>query len=267
LRAVAGVLTVALLLAMGALTLRSSGEAPVPGADREELRSVLKNLERERRERELLADEVQDLRVRLDLLEWDLAASGADHLAEAGQRDEGTEDTPARESLRDAQPPAFDGGRLVRAGTDEREAARLRALWAEIELAKLYVIDRAEREGWSRSRRYEELQALQGSVRASLDDDSYDRYLYAAGTPNRVVVRDVIDQSPADRAGIRPGDTVVSYDGSRVFARAELREATSFGEEGQQVRLEILRNGRSEVVTVPRGPLGLLLMSQLHEPR
>ena len=261
-----------LLVALGVLALRQPAgdtELPAPREQREDLRAALRDLERERGERERLSQEVRELRARLEILEWAVVAPGTDAQAAHAPPSEAAaaEPAPAPKAPRARAPSGFDRPRLLEAGVDDFEADRLRALWSEVELAKLGVIDQAEREDWPRSRRYEELQVLQESVRDRLDDDSYDRYLYAAGTPNRVVVRDVIDRSPADRAGVLPSDLVMSYDGSRIFGREELQKATSFGDPGESVILEIVRAGQSRLVTVPRGPLGLLLMSQSHEPR
>jgi hypothetical protein len=269
LQVVAAVAVGGLFLGLGALALRQTAPSRLPASpDAEQLEVVLRNLERERQARELLAGEVRELRVRLDLLEVDLAESSGERLPDAAESETGTaEEVSESDSPDTVQPPAFDPARLVETGVDRREAERLRALWSEIELGKLHVIDQAEREGWPRHRRYAELQMLEESVRATLTEESYDRYLYAAGRPNRVVVRDVIDQSSAAAAGVRPGDIVLSYDDSRIFGRAELREATSLGDAGQRVRLEVLRGGRRRTLTVPAGPLGLLLMSQLDEPR
>jgi hypothetical protein len=258
---------VAFVLVGGALLLWPSREDPEPAVHGEQLRVALHDLERATRERARLAEDVEALRVRLELLEWGVGASAGETSRKAAPPEAAMANEPQGERPRGAQRPAFDEERLLEAGIGEREAGRLRALWSDIELAKLRVIDQAEREGWSRRRRYDELQALQESVRSSLDEDSYDQYLYAAGRPNRVVVRDVLDRSPAAMAGLRPGDIVLSYDGSRIFGREELNQAISFREEEEQVQIEVLREGRVQRVSVPGGPIGALMTAQLHEPR
>lgn len=50
--------------------------------------------------------------------------------------------------------------------------------------------------------------------------------------------------SPADRAGLRPGDVVLSVDGVPVKSSADLRNRIGLAEVGQTVALEVLRDGR-----------------------
>ena len=58
-----------------------------------------------------------------------------------------------------------------------------------------------------------------------------------------MVVRDVLERSPAKQAGLEPGDTILRYDDKRVFAVGELRHATAQGEPGEFVRIEVAENG------------------------
>jgi C-terminal processing protease CtpA/Prc len=130
------------------------------------------------------------------------------------------------------------------------------------ELDRLELRDLAIREGWYRSERYrQELRRLRKEapdLRAEVGDEIYDRYLFASGRDNRVHVTSVISDSPADAAGIRPGDIVETYGGERIFNQAELRGATTDGELGELVPLQLRRaNGARVQVWLPRGPLGI----------
>ena len=59
-----------------------------------------------------------------------------------------------------------------------------------------------------------------------------------------VLVESVQNDSPADKAGVKVGDIVLSVDGKDVKSSADLRMALRDKKEGDTVRLEVLR-GRS----------------------
>lgn len=59
-----------------------------------------------------------------------------------------------------------------------------------------------------------------------------------------VIVEGVQKDSPADKAGIKVGDIVLSVDGKDVRSSADLRAAMREKKEGDSVRVEVLR-GRS----------------------
>lgn len=132
-------------------------------------------------------------------------------------------------------------------------------------MAQLYLRDQAEREGWIRTPRYfEALQEIRSdleSIRNEMDDDAYARYLYAVGRPNQVTVRRVLSGSAAEIAGLQPGDILIGYEGSRIFAASEVRRATRDGNAGDTVTLEVLRDGQRIQTYVPRGPLGISMSS------
>jgi serine protease Do len=66
-----------------------------------------------------------------------------------------------------------------------------------------------------------------------------------------VVVMELLRNSPADRAGVEPGDVVVGLDGHPIHDAAQLRNELSAAAVGSRVRLTVLRNGRRLEVTVP----------------
>lgn len=59
-----------------------------------------------------------------------------------------------------------------------------------------------------------------------------------------VMVEGVQNDSPADKAGVKVGDIVLSVDGTDVKSSADLRAAMREKKEGDSVRIEVLR-GRS----------------------
>src|SRR5690606_20999797 len=98
---------------------------------------------------------------------------------------------------------------------------------------------------------------VQRALRAELGDEDYERYLRGSGRPTEVQVLDVLASSAAERAGLQPGDQVVSYAGTRVFDMRELNALSREGNPGETVIMEVRRNGRIEQVPVPRGVLGM----------
>ena len=67
----------------------------------------------------------------------------------------------------------------------------------------------------------------------------------------------VLSGSPGNDAGLQPGDQLVSYGGERVFNVMDLRNLTMQGEPGQDVVIEVDRDGVRMQLTVPAGPIGI----------
>ena len=61
--------------------------------------------------------------------------------------------------------------------------------------------------------------------------------------------------SPAERAGLRGGDVVLSVDGTPIQGSGELRNRIALVEADRSVRLEVLRNGRRSQMAVQVAPL------------
>lgn len=97
----------------------------------------------------------------------------------------------------------------------------------------------------------------QALLRAELGDSAYERYLQAQGQPTAVQITQVLESSPGSRAGLQPGDQIVSYNGERVFNVTELRELTLQGRAGEDIIVEIERDGVRMQLNVPRGPVGI----------
>lgn len=98
---------------------------------------------------------------------------------------------------------------------------------------------------------------VQRTLRSELGDVDYERYLRGTGRPTDVQVLDVLASSAAERAGLQPGDQVVSYAGTRVFDMRELNTLSREGNPGETVIMEVRRNGQTVHVQVPRGVLGM----------
>jgi serine protease Do len=67
------------------------------------------------------------------------------------------------------------------------------------------------------------------------------------------LVAEVTAGGPADQAGLKSGDAVLAMDGRRLESAADLTRRIGEAHEGQALRLEIWRDGRSQTVTVRAG--------------
>ncbi len=218
----------------------------------EELGSAL---DREVEARNSLAFEVSRLRAALELM----TAVPAPPAEGEAVPEEAAE--PEADTTRSPEAPAgFQPGRLRELGLGTGEIDRLEEEWGRYELARLEVQDQALREGWYYTRRHRDaLAALDAELREKLGAALYDDFLYATGSPNRVVVQHVIRGSAADAAGLASGDVIVAYEGAPVFRPRDIQRATAAGQRGESVELEVDRSGRRLYFRVPRGPLGILL--------
>ncbi len=130
---------------------------------------------------------------------------------------------------------------------------------------------RTSREGWLNTARFrkEQRQAQNAyrELRSEIGDDAYDRMLYALGQANRVVVRDIIQNSSAEQYGLQANDRVYEYDGQRVFTGQELNDlVTQGGDAGALVLVRVQRDEQQLDFYLPRGPIGIRLASSRELP-
>ena len=147
-------------------------------------------------------------------------------------------------------------GRLVAGGFTEGRAKQILEYEDEIRMVALQAEYDARRNGevfnpWDRAQEY------QDGLRERLGDAEYEKYLTAQGGQASITVREVIGSSPANQAGLRPGDRILSYDGERVFGMNDLKSMAFAGDPGEDVIVDIERNGQRMQLVLPRGPLGI----------
>ena len=146
--------------------------------------------------------------------------------------------------------------RLIEGGFSEDEARRLLQQESEASFKAMKAVWEAQRNG-------ENIDILglssnpQSILRTEMGDDDYARYLDVQGQPTAVRISQVLSGSPGKDAGLQSGDQLVSYDGRRLFDVGDLRRQTMQGEPGQDVVIEIDRDGVRMQLTVPRGPIGI----------
>lgn len=145
---------------------------------------------------------------------------------------------------------------LIGGGFSEDEARRVLQQESEAQFRAMQAEHEAQRNGTA----LDPVTAINGPqsiLRAELGDTAYERYLEAQGQPTSIQVGRVYEGSPGSVAGLRPGDQVVSYGGERVFNVAELRSLTMQGNPGEEVIIEIDREGVRMQLSLQRGPVGI----------
>jgi hypothetical protein len=160
----------------------------------------------------------------------------------------------SRRAMRDFS--QMRASQLVDGGFTEIRANQILALEDEVRMQALQAEYEAQQNGedfdrWSQS--YD----AQAAFRESLGDADYEKYLQAHGGESTITVREVIGSSPANRAGMRPGDRILSYDGDRVFNMFELKSRAFEGNPGEDVVVDIERDGQRMQLVLPRGPMGI----------
>jgi hypothetical protein len=214
-----------------------------------------------------LETQVIELENRLSVLEEAVSArSNEQHrLLPIG----GNETTPSSTAAT-AQNPALSEATLIAGGLDPRLAAEIVNRQNRLDMRQLELRDRAMRDGsFGKEAYFNALRQLNGQfsdLRSEIGDAAYDRYLYAMGRSNRVVVSSVIPGSAADQAGFQEGDLLLDYDGKRLFNGSELRNITTQGERGELVPVTLRRSEMLFNLSVPRGPLGVRMGSKRIDP-
>jgi serine protease Do len=89
---------------------------------------------------------------------------------------------------------------------------------------------------------------VRGWLGVAVDDIELDR-----GARRAALVQGIERGSPAARAGLRPGDVVISLDGAPVAGRRDLVRGVAAMAPGRQARLTLLREGRRQDVAVQIG--------------
>jgi len=209
------------------------------------------------------AQEQRALRRELDTLRGQL------YVAETLPDDtSSTEEAEADATEADAPPNGGRWGRtratregLLEAGFSAAETEDILATADRLDMERLDLQYQARREGWLRTPKFIEAMRELPSLRDALVDDygdsGYDRYLYATGRPNRLVVNEVIRESPAAAVGLQTGDQVIALAGERIYSERDLMRVASEGSAGELIPAVVERGGSRFEVYLPRGPLGV----------
>ena len=91
-----------------------------------------------------------------------------------------------------------------------------------------------------------------GVIISNVDADTREGLDLPAGTTGAYIT-EVTKGAPADLAGLQPGDVVVRINGDTIASSTELTRRVAEVQVGQPIRLEIIRDGRRQSVTVRSG--------------
>lgn len=214
------------------------------------------------REFEELSNRVVQLESKIDELAGDLRENRGQRTT-ASRLGAAQDDTVAVQALTPGASPAERSQgiaeRLLDGGFAPDRAQFVATRSEEFLMAQIEARYESERDGEPLSMEALERLGPQYMLREELGDWEYERYLEALGRPTLVGVVNVLDNSPAARAGLMSGDQIVSYGGRRVFNVFEVTQLTREGTVGESMLVDIVRDGQPMQIIVPRGPLGAAL--------
>lgn len=208
----------------------------------------------ERLARQLLQEEVFYLTSELEHLRGSGIGGDRDDEQLSGARDDNSQSPSDGRRFRDMR----TGRRelLVEAGFLPSRADWITQREQELQMQALQARFDAERSGepvdWMANRTL-----VSDTLREELGDAEYEQFLEATNRPTKISVSSVIESSPAQTAGLQPGDEIIRYGGERVFSMTDLTRQTMVGEPGQSVVVDIMRDGNLMQVVMPRGPVGI----------
>ncbi len=223
------------------------GTAPVE----ERLRALEQAVIEERQARQLLQEEILFLTQEIERLdEGDTEAEDRQLSAKAETREAFRSQ---RFGLNSTQGQI---DRLVEAGFPVGQAEWIVQREAELQMEMLQARYEAMR-GVEESRFFGLGASPENGLRVELGDADYERYLLANGRSTSVGIDRVVPNSPAQDAGLQPGDQIVRYDGERVFSMMDMAAHIMQNRSEGNVIVDIVRDGAPMQLVLPRGPLGV----------
>lgn len=229
-------------------------DATLPLAER--IGELERAVSAERQARQLLQEEVLYLTGELERM----GAAAPAELPPGPAADVDNEESPGvtrRSRVGWRSSTEYQVQRLVAAGFSEDRAGWIARREQQQQMALLEARHEARRNDTFDD--YNDVvQAERDAFRRDLGEADYERYLDGMGRPTSVVVSGVMDTSPAQHAGLLPGDRIVSYGGTRIYSMSDLNRATLAGNDGETVYVQIERDGMPMQIALPRGPLGIM---------
>tara|TARA_Y100000588_G_scaffold300881_1_gene322591 strand:- start:2211 stop:3521 length:1311 start_codon:yes stop_codon:yes gene_type:complete len=87
-----------------------------------------------------------------------------------------------------------------------------------------------------------------GAQLQDLDPDLAGAFGVASG--NGAVLVNIMEGSPAHKAGLQPGDVVIAANDKQVTNAADLRNQVGLKRIGEKVKLKVMREGKKKIVTI-----------------
>ena len=229
----------------------------------ERLALLEQGIESERQHRVQLQSELDELKQQnAELSEWLANSTGTTRNGASAVEDG---DLPEIENNRNQNgdrrnnnqdPAERQLNALVSGGFDEYQAQEIIRLSEEIQVQILNAQYEASLNG-ERANTGEILAEASQQLRTSLGEQDYEKYLEATNQSTSVGIRNVLESSSAQLAGLQEGDDIISYNGERVFNVNELNRLSSSADISGNVVVEVLRDGIPTTVALPPGPLGI----------
>ncbi|MCZ6767427.1 MAG: PDZ domain-containing protein, partial [bacterium] len=69
-------------------------------------------------------------------------------------------------------------------------------------------------------------------------------------TKKGVLINEVIEESPADKAGLHDGDVIVTFNGKDVETPSQLSDLVAETKSGDEVKIKVVRDGRPRTFEV-----------------
>ncbi len=68
-----------------------------------------------------------------------------------------------------------------------------------------------------------------------------------------VLISEVVENSPAEKAGLKPGDVIVETNGTKITSGAQFQEEIMYRDVGEEIKVTLIRNQEKQSLTVELG--------------
>lgn len=200
--------------------------------------------------------------------EWSLTAAQS---ADAGTVQNSAPDATPEPASNDPRPRGVTTvTSLIAQGFAEADANALVADIDALQMERLQLVYEANQPGGTDTSALSAAMQALPSERELIEERfgaaGYDKFLYASERPNRLVVRDVLNNSPAAAIGLQAGDQLISAASQRIYSVGDLMRAATTAT-GGQMALVVQRGEALIESTIPAGPLGVTTGLERVEPK